>query len=165
MKYRIVFAILAAMCMISLSSEGQNVAATEDQESNFMVYQRLLRMDVRGQKMAIVTDLMGFTPGEAAVFWPIYTAYDRELSVVADQRVALIEDFANRYASMTDEVAMDLAQRSLDLEASRTEVKRRHFERFADALSPRVAARFLQIENQLLNVIDLQIASRLPVLQ
>ena len=33
------------------------------------------------------------------------------------------------------------------------------------ALSPKVAARFLQVEHQLLLIIDLQIASALPIVQ
>ena len=46
-----------------------------------------------------------------------------------------------------------------------TDVKRRYFPQFAEALSGREAARFMQIENQLLMLIDLQVTSSLPILQ
>jgi hypothetical protein len=35
----------------------------------------------------------------------------------------------------------------------------------ADTLSPMAAARFIQIENQLLMIIDLQLASNLPIVE
>ena len=44
-------------------------------------------------------------------------------------------------------------------------LKKTYFQKFSKALTPKLAARFFQIENQLLDVIDLQIASSLPVIQ
>ena len=142
---------------------GQELLTTGDQEINLQTYAELLREDVRAQKMTIITRMMGFTPDEASRFWPVYADYDRELSALGNDRVGLIEDYAASYGSMTDERAAALVNRALDLEASRTDLKRQYFERFTAALSGRTAARFLQVENQLLMLIDLQIASSLPV--
>ena len=149
----------------AVQASAQEFQTTGDQEINLQAYAELLREDVRAQKMTIITQMMGFTPDEASRFWPVYADYDRELSALGDERVALIEDYAASYQSMTDQRATELANRALDLEASRTVLKRQYFERFREALSGRAAARFLQVENQLLMLIDLQIASSLPVVQ
>jgi hypothetical protein len=65
--------------------------------------------------------------------------------------------------SMNDDKADELASLALDLENNRNEVKRKYYEKMRDSLGGIVAARFLQVENQMLMIIDLQIASSLPI--
>ncbi len=79
--------------------------------------------------------------------------------------VTLIQDYAKNYGSMTEAKAGDLISRAFDLEGRRTALKRQYFEQFKEALGAVAAARFIQVENQLLMVIDLQIASSLPLVQ
>ena len=75
----------------------------------------------------------------------------------------MIKEYADSYGSVTDEIADRLILKALDLEARRHALKARVYERVKSALSPKVAARFIQVEHQLLMIIDLQIASSLPV--
>ena len=138
---------------------------TGDQETNIQAYADLLRQDVRAQKMTIITQMMGFTPDEASRFWPVYAEYDRELTGIGEDKVSLITDYAENYGAMTDAKAAELVGRALDLEARRTALKRQYFERFQEVLGAVAAARFIQVENQLLMIIDLQIASNLPIVQ
>ena len=130
---------------------------------NLSAYAELLRADVRAQKVAIITEVMGFTDKEDEAFWPIYREYDLEMSKLGDERVALIADYAKNYANVTDEVADRLASRALELEARRQELKGQVYQKVKKALSPLTAARFLQVEHQLLLLIDLQIAASLPI--
>jgi hypothetical protein len=44
-------------------------------------------------------------------------------------------------------------------------VKAKYYEKFKTALSAKTAARFLQVENQILLILDLQIAASLPIAQ
>lgn len=137
----------------------------ETRRTNLTAYVELLRSDVRAQKVAILTDLMGFTEADDKVFWPIYREYDVELMAINDEKVQGIEQFSTHYSTMTDEMADTLVGKALDLESRRTALKQKYYARMKAALSPRAAARFLQIENQLLMLIDLQIAASLPIIQ
>jgi hypothetical protein len=132
---------------------------------NLAAYAELLRSDVRAQKVAILTELMEFSESENAAFWPIYREYDAEMAKLGDERVALIEEYAQAYDKMTDAIADKLATRALDLESRRQAVKAKYFDRVKTALSPKTALRFLQVEHQLLLLIDLQISAALPVVQ
>ena len=143
-------------------------AGTPDSEQqtkslNLSAYAELLRSDVRAQKVAIITEVMGFTDAEDAAFWPIYREYDLEMAKLGDERVALIAEYAKNYANVTDELADRLASKALELEARRQELKGQVYQKVKKALSPLTAARFLQVEHQLLLLIDLQIASSLPI--
>ena len=161
-------AILAALALLTAgnaAAQDQARAATDgnDQTLNLSAYAELLRSDVRSQKVAILTEVMGFTEAEDAAFWPIYREYDSEMSRLGDERVALIEEYAANFSTLTDTVATTLAARALDLESQRNAAKARCYERVKAKLSPRTALRFLQVEHQLQLLIDLQIAALLPV--
>src|SRR6185436_11578573 len=121
--------------------------------------------DLRAQKVAIITELMGFTAAEDEKFWPVYREYETELAKINDDRLALIKEYAATYESLTDEVADRLARGALDVEGRRNALKVRYYDRFKSVLSPKVAARFLQVEQQILLILDLQIAASLPIVQ
>jgi len=132
---------------------------------NLAAYAELLRSDVRAEKVAIITEVMGFTEAEDKAFWPIHREYESEMAKLGDERVALVAEYARTYSAMTDEVAHKLGAKALDLEGQRNAVKAKYFERFSTALSPRTSLRFMQVEQQLLLLIDLQVASSLPIVQ
>ena len=138
---------------------------TETQETNIRAYVELLRADVKVKKTAIYTDLMQFNDEQAAKFWPIYNEYDLELNKLNDQKLEGIKEYARTYTSMTDEKANELATLALELENKRFALKTKYYEKIREQLGGIIAARFLQVENQILMVIDLQIASSLPIVQ
>jgi hypothetical protein len=140
-------------------------AAADARDANLRAYVELLRADVRGQKVAILTEMMDFTEQEDAKFWPIYREYDVELSRINDERVTLIQEYAKNYEQMTDAVADRIAIGALGLEGRRHALKLKYYDRLKSALSPKTAARFLQVENQLLMILDLQISAALPVVK
>jgi hypothetical protein len=137
-------------------------AATETKEKNLQEYTRLLRSNVRQQKAEIMGAMMQLDPQEAAKFWPIYSEYDAQLSKLNDLRVANIEEYAKNYDRMTDAKADELMQNALNFRKQRSDLLAKYYERVKASLGAVQAARFLQIENQLLLIIDLQIESALP---
>ena|SRR5688572_29717427 len=157
--------MLAVLVLCAAGAHGQSAPQSEPQAKtlNLSVYAELLRSDVRAQKVAILTEVMGFTESEDSAFWPIYREYDLAMAKLGDERVALIGEYATSYAQLTDATADRLAARALDLEARRQALKAKCYEQVKTALSPRTAMRFLQVEHQLLLLIDLQIAAVLPI--
>jgi hypothetical protein len=161
-------ALTLALCLgprLVLAQAGQVASPGDTREANLRAYVELLRSDVRAQKVAIITELMAFTEAEDAKFWPVYREYDTELTKLNDDRLALIKEYAANYERLTDEVADRLARGALDVEARRHALKARYYDRFKTVLSPKAAARFLQVDNQILLILDLQIAAALPIVQ
>jgi hypothetical protein len=160
--------MLAAGLVAPAAAQSQTAApgsGNDTRDMNLRAYAELLRADVRAEKVAILTELMQFTDAEDKAFWPIYREYDVELSKVNDERVGLIDEYSRNYTQVSDALADKLALRALELETRRTGVKQKYYDRMKSALSPKTAARFLQVENQLLMVIDLQIAAALPIVK
>jgi len=66
---------------------------------------------------------------------------------------------------MTDEKADELIRKSLTYQKQRAELLAKTYDRVKQAVGAITAARFAQVEHQLLLIIDLQIASSLPVVE
>jgi hypothetical protein len=130
---------------------------------NIDAYIKLLRKDVRSQKSAVMSEVMQLDPDEAAKFWPIYRDYDAELTKVNDLRIANIKEYSDSYNQMTDAKADELIHNAMNYQKQRAELLAKYYERMKQELGAVTAARFAQVEYQLLLVIDLQIASALPL--
>ena len=149
------------------TTKGSAEATTgEDaQKKNLQVYIDLLRKDVRQQKAEIMGAVMVLSADDAAKFWPIYSEYDVELTKLNDQRVENIKEYARTYNAMTDEKADELIRKSLAYQKQRAELLAKTYESVKQAVGAITAARFAQVEHQLLLIIDLQIVSSLPVVE
>ena len=148
-------------------SESQATASSEAEarDKNLQAYIDLLRKDVRQQKAEIMGAVLALSADEAAKFWPIYNEYDAQLTKVNDQRVENIKEYDRTYFQMTDEKADELIQKALGYQRQRAELLAKTYDRVKQAIGAIDAARFAQIEHQLLLIIDLQIASSLPIVK
>ncbi|HUK53400.1 MAG TPA: hypothetical protein VL099_08945 [Candidatus Binatia bacterium] len=133
------------------------------QDLNVQEYVKLLRQNVRSDKAKLMGAVMQLDADQAAKFWPIYKDYSAELDKVNDLRVANIEDYAKNYTQMTDQKADELIHNAMDYQKQRNDLLGKYYDRVKESLGAITAARFVQVEHQLLLIIDLQIASELPV--
>ena len=131
-----------------------------DAQANLM---EMLRSDVRAEAQQIMTFAMQLSNDEAMRFWPTYREYELERARWGDRRIALIRAFAEQFEMMSDEAAANLAAEMFTLLEDRVALYKSFYERFAEAVSPSVGARFVQVERQLNMIIDLQIAQEMPL--
>jgi hypothetical protein len=149
----------------SAQEQATQSATADAKEKNIQEYIELMRSNVRDEKSQIMGAVMQLNIDDAAKFWPIYSQYDAELTQVNNLRVENIKDYANNYSQMTDAKADELVQRSLDYQKQRGELLAKYYQVMKQSVGAITAARFLQVEHQLLLIIDLQIASSLPIVQ
>lgn len=135
----------------------------DTQRKNVQSYIDLLRRDVRQQKAEIMGVMMLLSATGAAKFWPIYSDYDMALAKLNDQRLENIKEYARNYNNLTDEEADRLIEKSVSFQKERADLLAATYEKVKQALGGVTAARFAQIEHQLLLIIDLQIDSSLPI--
>lgn len=151
------FLFVCSVSILALSMPGR--ASAQDE------WLELLRSDIKSEKVALLTAAMQFTQEEAEVFWPIYREYDLELSKLGDARIALIKEYAANYDNLTNEKAKEIAERSMNLEEQRLKLRRSYYKKVEKALNSVEAARFMQVERQIGLLIDLQIASEMPLVK
>lgn len=144
-------------------TDPQAAVSPGSDPKNIQAYIDLMRSDVRQQKAEMMGAVMQLSAADAAKFWPIYEQYDEELAKLNDQRVANIKEYASSYDQMTDAKADELIQKAMSYRKQRAELLTKTYESVKQALGGIEAARFMQVEEQLLLIIDLQIDSSLPV--
>ena len=152
-----------ALAQDSVGTGKQAAISPSSDPQNIQAYIDLLRADVRQQKAEMMGAVMLLSAADSAKFWPIYEQYDAELTKLNDQRVANIQDYANAYDQMTDDKADELIRKAMAYRKERSELLAKYYELVKQALGGITAARFVQVEDQLLLIIDLQIDSSLPV--
>jgi hypothetical protein len=159
----LVLPFLTLPAVVPAASAQDNSQAVNPDNKNIQAYIELLRSDVRQQKAEDMGAVMQLSAADATKFWPIYSEYDAELTKLNDSRAANIREYARTYDQMTDEKADELIQKAMAYRKQRSELLAKYYVRVKDSLGAMTAARFVQVEDQLLLLIDLQIDSVLPV--
>jgi len=172
MKHRIrVWGLLltfVALCPFALSQQTKSPAkppTNDTQQKNIQEYIELMRSNVRQEKAQIFGAVMQLSAGDAAKFWPVYNEYDAELTKLNKMRSDNILEYARTYGDMSDAKADQLITTAIDYQKQRSELLARYYGKVKRAIGAVNAARFVQIEHQLLLIIDLQIASDLPLFE
>lgn len=135
------------------------VAAADDMEK----YVELMRSDLRNGKTELLTHALKLSDAEGQKFWPIQREYETELAKVGDQRIQLLKDYAAAYDSMTATTAKSLMDRAFKLESSRLAVLKKYADKVSKDVSPRIAARFAQVEAIVNSLIDLKLRAETPL--
>lgn len=125
---------------------------------------QLLRQDVQSLKNQVITDTMNFNEKEAAEFWPVYKQYAAAQHSIADKRLAVITDYAQNLDKMDDGKARDLTTRMFAIEDETQTLRKTYFPRFEKALGSKRAAKFYQVDNRLSQMVNLQLASEVPLI-
>lgn len=163
-KRKVLTAMLSVSALLVVPAAAvSSPQETDAREKNIQEYIKLLRADVRQEKAEIMGSMMLLSAADAAVFWPIYNEYDTELNGLNDKRAANVKEYASLYPELTNTKADELIRHGLAYQKQRSELLAKTYERVKQSLGAITAARFVQVENQLLMIVDLQIASSLPV--
>src|SRR4051794_16805585 len=100
--------LIAASIVFSLLLGGfaltPSLAATRtsEAEKNTEHYIELVRRDLRQERRELIAEAMNLTKSEANAFWPVYQRYEAELNRLGDEKLALINDYADNHKTMTD---------------------------------------------------------------
>jgi hypothetical protein len=150
---------LFALLIPSALAQTTDVSAKPLTDSDI----QLLRSDVQADKNQIITHTMAFTDAESAAFWPVYRDFARDQQAIGDERVKLIKDYAQNYDKIDDAKAKDMAQRLLNIEAKMVNVRQEYWPKFEKALGAKRAAKFYQVDSRLSLIVNMQLASAIPL--
>ncbi len=156
--------VLAMLAVLSVTS-GMLAQATTQPQSGIDSDIALLRSDIQTQKVDIIRQTMQLTDAQSQAFWPLYREFANQQQTIGDQRVSLIKDYLDSYDTLDDTKADELEARMMKFDDARTKLRATYYPRFKKAIGAKQAAKFLQVDNRLTLLIDLQIASAVPIIQ
>jgi hypothetical protein len=126
---------------------------------------QILRSNIRADKTKLVSENMNLSDSEAKVFWPVYQNYETDLTKLNDKKLELIKEYADSYDHMTDEQAKSLTDRNLALEKQRIDLRADYFKKFSKVVPAKTAARFMQVDNRIDLLLNVQLASGIPMME
>jgi len=126
---------------------------------------KLLREDIRSRKKQLIAADLKLTADQATKFWPLYEQYAAELSKIGDQQTALIREYADQWGTMTDEQASSLAKRSLAVDERIAQLRVKYMPIFSQVVPGQVVATFFQMDRRFQALLDIQLASQIPLVQ
>lgn len=155
--------VLMLVCLALSPLMGES----RQKEDPVKTYISALRGELSNGKANLINDVMKLSVREAAVFWPIYQDYETELFALGDRRLEMIGKFSKIYneQKLDDAQAGQLAKEWFQLQDERLALYQTYSGRLSKELSAVQAVQFVQMENRINTVIDVMIASELPLIQ
>jgi hypothetical protein len=125
---------------------------------------KLLRADIREKRKSITAANMSLTADEATRFWPLYDEYIAETMKINDKRWQMMKDYAASYTGMTDAQAEDHMQRSAAVDQEFLALRVKYVGLMEKVIPARKAVQFYQIDRRLDHMINMQLASLIPII-
>lgn len=124
----------------------------------------MLRSDLRSSRKQIIAANMKLTDTEAEKFWPLYEQYVAELVKINDAKYALVKEYLQN-TQMTEEQADGVSKRWVEVDASVVQLRLKYIPIFRRTLTAKGTAMFFQLDRRVQMMIDLQLASSIPLIQ
>jgi Spy/CpxP family protein refolding chaperone len=143
---------------------GVAPAVAQDQPADNM---QLVMEKMKADKKLLVAQNLGLTESEAAGFWPVYDAYQKDVTALNDRLGALIESYAAEYRanSLSDERAKALIEENLAIDEAEVQLRRAYLAKLGEVLPAKKAVRYLQIESKLRAILRYELAAGIPLVK
>jgi len=123
----------------------------------------LLRRDLRGEKKQLIALNVPLTETEATKFWPVYDQYAGEMSKVYDEFYAIIKEYAANQKTLTDAQASSMINKWAEIQVRQAQTRQKFIPIVEKVIPSRKAALFFQVDRRLYELMDLQVASQIPL--
>ena len=137
-------------------------AAAQDKAADNM---DIVRQKISTDKKLFIATNMQLTESEAKTFWPVYEAYQADLDKLRAREIKLIEEFANNYESMSDDVAKNLLDDALSIDSDHQKLRQSYLSKIRGVLPDKKVARYYQLESKIDAIMEYEMAKRIPLVE
>lgn len=123
----------------------------------------LMRRDLRSDKKQLIALNVPLTETEATKFWPVYDEYTGEMAKINDEFYSVIKDYATNQKTLTDAQASSMINRWAAIQVKQAQTRQKYVPIIEKVIPARKAALFFQIDRRLYALMDLQVASQIPL--
>ena len=127
----------------------------------------ILRQKVKADKKLVVAENLQLSDAEGAKFWPVYDAYQKELTQINERLAAVVLAYADAYnkGAVTDATAKKLIEDAAAVDDAEAALKKASLPKILAVLPATKAARYVQIENKIRAAIRYELAAGIPLVQ
>jgi Spy/CpxP family protein refolding chaperone len=165
MRRTLAYLLVACFVVGSLQAQtpAKQVSATSPSPASVDSSLTAFRADMQSSRADIMAKNLSLTADQAAKFWPIFNAYQKEQNVIMDEQLKGIQQYVAGYDSLDDAAALALMKAHLDRDAKMNALRQKWLGEFQKVLPGKLAARAMQIDRRLSLVAQVELASRIPL--
>ena len=154
------FVLAFAFAAVSVTAAAQTETATGVEIEKDLA---LMRRNLRAEKKQFIALNVPLTEDEATKFWPVYERYAAEMRTHYDEFYAIIKDYAANQKTLSDTQAIQMIKRWGEIQVELAQTRQKYIPLVEKVLPGKKAALFFQIDRRLYELIDLQVASQVPL--
>jgi hypothetical protein len=117
------------------------------------------------EKKALVADFMDISDANKDAFWKLYDEYETQRKELGKQRIALLNEYAEKYATMTSDQADAWSKKVMELQKKTDNLIITYYGKVKGISDGIVATQFYQFESYVLSVIRAQILDAIPFVE
>jgi hypothetical protein len=127
----------------------------------------ILRQKIKADKKLVVAQYLDLSDAEGKTFWPVYDAYQKDLTQINQRLVAMIKAYADAYnkGPVTNEAAKKLLDEAVAVDDAEAKLKSALVPKVLGALPATKAARYIQIENKIRAALRYELADNIPLVE
>jgi Spy/CpxP family protein refolding chaperone len=122
-----------------------------------------VREDIQADRADVMSKSLSLTADQAAKFWPVYNAYQKEQNLILDEQLKGVQRYIESYETLDDAGAVALMKAHLDRDAKMTALREKALGDFQKLVGAKLAARALQIDRRLSLLYQLQMVTKIPL--
>jgi DNA-directed RNA polymerase subunit F len=155
--------ILILVVALTLAAVPAMARAADTSQATDMV--ELARTVLRAEKKVAFAENMWLNDEEAKAFWPVYNEYEADLSKVNNRAIKLLEEYAERFDTLTDKQANEMLDEIFSIREKRLGLQKSYIKKFGQVIPQKKVFRFFQLESAIESLINFSIAADLPYME
>jgi len=124
---------------------------------------KALRADMQSSRADIMAKNLTLTADQAAKFWPVFNAYQKEQNAIMDDQLKGVQKYVDSSQTLDDAGALALMRAHFDRDAKMNALRQKWLGEFQKVLPTKLAVRAMQIDRRLSLATQMEIASRIPL--
>lgn len=158
MKKSTLALIALAFAAPAWSAEPPAPALTQEQiVAEFQKNLQSKRADIMAKGMTLSAD-------QAAKFWPLYEQYQKEQDAIVDGQISATQAYAVRFETLSDADAISYINALLDRDGKMHELRAKWLAKFQTVVPAKVAARAIQLDRRVSQVMQVKVSSQIPLI-
>jgi Spy/CpxP family protein refolding chaperone len=158
---------VVGVCVFSVSAIGwtaaQQAKPVSTAPTSIEEVLRAVRSDLQGERADILAKNVTLTSEQAAKFWPLFEAYQKEQNVIMDEQLRGIQRFIESFDTLDDAAALGLINAHFDRDARMTALRQKWLAEFQKTLNTKLAVRVMQIDRRLSLAHQIMFTSKIPL--
>ena len=117
---------------------------------------------IQSERKVLVEGIVKPSPQQSKAFWDAYWAYRETVANLDNRSKKLIDEYEKSFAALNDDQAERMLKEAAKIEVERVEARQKIVKKLRKILIPKQIVRFLQIENKMDAIMNLDRAINIP---